>query len=108
MDAKMISEVRKRMSNHVLFHFNEFIFASSDANFLCMLQLRSPVGGRLRIGEIVVAIMFFAAKRTVWNDRLCIDGIDACLVKRNRVKRREHADVWDDGCIIFAVAVAVW
>ena len=72
-----------------------------------MLDARAPVGRRRRIGKVVAVDMRHMTELGIFDRRHRVDRIGAGNIERDRVKRRKHTDIGNDGRVIFGMTVAV-
>lgn len=103
----------------MLFDLDELVLARAQADLLGMRDARAPVGvgmcdaegilGLLALQTLVIMLHLGRAvgKLGVRQRLGRQDGVGAGLVDGDRVEAREHADVVDDGRVVFGVAIAV-
>ena len=86
---------------------DQMVFLISESQVYGMINGRCPVGVRVCIFEMIVMDMGLFAQYTAVDDRLAVDCIDTGHIQCDRVKGGKHPYIWNDGHIIFCMAVAV-
>lgn len=99
-----------RAGKQALRKLHQFVRGSAQTDVLCVLLACLPVRVTENRMEVIVRVAILCntvgKKRT--GERIRgVYGIDTGLVKRNRVKRREHPDILNDRRVVFRMAVTV-
>jgi len=96
----------------VLLDYDKFILARAQTDLFGMREAGAPFRFRARISKMIVVVhkSFFGEVFGKLAARQGL-GLHTCvhtgLIKGQRVKRGEHANVWQNRRVIFAMAVAV-
>ena len=91
---------------------DQLVLPASKANFLSMGKARFPFGIRMVQMEVFVIVVFIPVKLDMeveaasFTDRHPIAKVHTGLIQCNRVKGGKHADIGNNGNIIFRMAVA--
>lgn len=106
-------KIKHTFFDKVLFHCNKFIFTVSNSDFFSMRNSCFPTGFRENAMEVVVIVassFFFTAisQHTVRKNRLSIYGFCTGHIKSYGIERSKHSYIWNDGSVIFSMAVTIW
>lgn len=87
---------------------HKFVGILPNAEFFAVLDQILPVRIVMRGMEAVTVVLVLQiGDGAVWKNRLTVDSLGAGQIQRDGVGGCEHADVRDNGDVVFRVAVAV-